>query len=231
MGGVLGTGKVGAEDALARPGGAWVGAGKQRAAWTSPGPYTSHFDVDEEDGRFAPDGGEPAAAVWAVGALPEENAPRPVTLGEAQVAEFCSAFRLLDADGDGTITRDELARVFANLGHTASESEIDEYMARATGSRAADTISLGEFIATMERVANAARGDDDEIRRAFEVFDCNGNGYIDAGELRRVMTAFGEALTEEEVNDMMAEADTNGDGRIDYDEFKAMMMPPPPPSP
>ena len=57
---------------------------------------------------------------------------------------------------------------------------------------------------------------DDEMREAFRVFDKDGDGYISAAELKVVMMNLGEKLSDAEVDDMLKEADTNGDGRIDY---------------
>ena len=64
---------------------------------------------------------------------------------------------------------------------------------------------------------------EEEIREAFKVFDKDGNGFIDAQELRHVMTNLGEKLTDEEVNEMISEADKDGDGQINYEEFVKMM--------
>ncbi len=60
---------------------------------------------------------------------------------------------------------------------------------------------------------------EEEIRQAFKVFDKDGNGYITSEELAQVMANLGERLTAGELREMMKEADTNGDGRIDYEEF------------
>ena len=60
--------------------------------------------------------------------------------------------------------------------------------------------------------------------RSFRVFDKDGNGYISAAELRHVMTNLGEKLTDEEVDEMIREADIDGDGQVNYDEFVKMMM-------
>lgn len=49
------------------------------------------------------------------------------------------------------------------------------------------------------------------------VFDKNNDGLISSNELRHVMTSLGERLSEEEVNDMIKEADLDGDGQVNYE--------------
>lgn len=58
---------------------------------------------------------------------------------------------------------------------------------------------------------------EEELREAFRVFDRNGDGFISASELRHVMTNLGEKLTDEEVEDMIKEADLDGDGLVNYE--------------
>lgn len=53
--------------------------------------------------------------------------------------------------------------------------------------------------------------------------DKDGSGKIDATELRNIMLSLGENLSDEEVNQMIKEADLNGDGEIDFDEFMRML--------
>ena len=61
--------------------------------------------------------------------------------------------------------------------------------------------------------------------QAFRVFDKDGNGYISALELRHVMTNLGEKLTEDEVDEMIAEADQDGDGQVNYEgQFSAFLL-------
>ncbi len=45
----------------------------------------------------------------------------------------------------------------------------------------------------------------------------DGNGFISAAELRHVMTNLGEKLTDEEVDEMIREADIDGDGQVNYE--------------
>lgn len=49
------------------------------------------------------------------------------------------------------------------------------------------------------------------------VFDKNNDGLISSTELRHVMTNLGERLSEEEVDDMIKEADSDGDGMVNYE--------------
>lgn len=69
---------------------------------------------------------------------------------------------------------------------------------------------------------------EEEIREAFRVFDKDGNGFISAAELRHVMTNLGEKLTDEEVDEMIREADIDGDGQVNY-EGKHVLPPHHPP--
>lgn len=51
------------------------------------------------------------------------------------------------------------------------------------------------------------------------VFDRDGNGYISVEELRYVVTTFGEVLTNEEAEELIAMFDKNNDGQLEYEEF------------
>lgn len=51
----------------------------------------------------------------------------------------------------------------------------------------------------------------------IRVFDKNNDGLISSKELRHVMTNLGEKLSEEEVDDMIKEADLDGDGMVNYE--------------
>ena len=71
-----------------------------------------------------------------------------------------------------------------------------------------------EFLTMMARKMKDTDSEE-EIREAFKVFDRDNNGFISAAELRHVMTSIGEKLSDDEVDEMIREADQDGDGRID----------------
>ena len=62
------------------------------------------------------------------------------------------------------------------------------------------------------------------LKEAFKIFDKNKNGYIEAKELRSVTTTLGQRLTDEEFQEFWNEADQNGDGKLDYNEFIKIML-------
>jgi calmodulin len=68
-------------------------------------------------------------------------------------------------------------------------------------------------------MSKAAGDPDKEVMDAFRVFDSDGSGTITSKELRQIMNSLGEKLTQEEVDEMINEADTDGDGEINFKEF------------
>ena len=65
-----------------------------------------------------------------------------------------------------------------------------------------------------------ARG---RYKAAFSVFDQDGDGTINVDELGTVMKALGKETSEEELTEMMLQADANGDGDVDFSEFLSLM--------
>ena len=143
-------------------------------------------------------------------------------LTEEQIAEFKEAFSLFDKDGDGTITTKELGTVMRSLGQNPTEAELQD-MINEVDADGNGTIDFPEFLSLMARKIKDT-DTEEELREAFKVFDRDGNQLISAPELRQVMATLGEKLTDEEVDEMIREADIDGDGQINYAEFVKMMM-------
>lgn len=66
-----------------------------------------------------------------------------------------------------------------------------------------------------KRIENTDPGE--EIREAFRVFDMDRSGFVQVEEMRFVMRNIGAQLTEEEIEEMLTEADPDRDGRISYE--------------
>ena len=131
-------------------------------------------------------------------------------LTDEQIAEFKEAFALFDKDGDGTITTKELGTVMRSLGQNPTEAELQD-MINEVDADGNGTIDFPEFLNLMARKMKDTDSEE-ELQEAFKV------------ELRHVMTNLGEKLTDEEVDEMIREADVDGDLEVNYEEFVKMMM-------
>ncbi|VAI13242.1 unnamed protein product [Triticum turgidum subsp. durum] len=150
-------------------------------------------------------------------------------ISSEQMSEFREAFAFFDKDGDGCITAEELSTVIRSLGQSPTPEELRD-MVRDVDADGNGTIEFAEFLALMSRKADAdadaadAADPEEELREAFRVFDKDHDGHISKAELRHVMISLGEKLTDEEVDGMIQEADLDGDGLVNFDEFVRMMM-------
>ncbi|CAL9114988.1 unnamed protein product [Musa textilis] len=139
---------------------------------------------------------------------------------------FCSKFLksiwLSFGMSTGCITTKELGTVMRSLGQNPTEAELQD-MINEVDADGNGTIDFPEFLNLMARKMKDTDSEE-ELKEAFRVFDKDQNGFISAAELRHVMTNLGEKLTDEEVDEMIREADVDGDGQINYEEFVKVMM-------
>ncbi|KAK3603078.1 hypothetical protein CHS0354_015773 [Potamilus streckersoni] len=151
----------------------------------------------------------------------QQTITRADQLTEEQISEFKEAFSLFEKDG--TITAKELGSVMRFMGQNPPEDELHD-MILEMNIDGNITIDFPEFVTLMAKRMKYTTDSEGELREAFRVFDKDGSGFISAAELSHAMTNLGEKLTEEDVEGMIREADTDGDGQISYEEFKAMMI-------
>ncbi|KAJ6551372.1 calmodulin [Mycena capillaripes] len=137
-------------------------------------------------------------------------------LSEEQISEFREAFSLFDTEGDGTIITKELGTFMRALGQNLTEAELQDMI-----NEDVDGCCIFDFNDFLTIMARKTRNTDseEEIKEASKVFDKDGNGYISTAELRQVMRNLGEKLSDNEVDEMIREADVDGDGQINYEEF------------
>ena len=109
-----------------------------------------------------------------------------------------------------------------NLGQTPSEAELQD-MINEVDIDGNGTIDFKEFLGLMARKMRDA-DTEEELIEAFKVFDRDGNGLISGNELQHVMNSLGENISQDEVEEMIKEADLDGDGYINYEEFVRMIL-------
>ncbi|MBW4594700.1 MAG: EF-hand domain-containing protein [Brasilonema angustatum HA4187-MV1] len=63
-----------------------------------------------------------------------------------------------------------------------------------------------------------------KLKRTFEMFDRDGSGAISIKELKQVLQALGQSITEIQLQEIIAEIDTNSDGEISFEEFSSLSI-------
>ncbi|KAG8374010.1 hypothetical protein BUALT_Bualt11G0086400 [Buddleja alternifolia] len=140
------------------------------------------------------------------------------SLSEEEIAGLKEMFKMIDTDNSGHITFEELKAGLKRCGANLNESEIHDLM-KAADVDNSGTIDYGEFIAATLHLNKIEK--EDHLFKAFSYFDKDGSGYITQDELQKACEEFG--IEDVHLEEMIREADQDNDGRIDYDEFVAMM--------
>jgi len=120
-------------------------------------------------------------------------------------------FSRIDKDNDGQITTKELGTFLRSRGENVNEADIQGFINNAD----ADSNGIVDFQEYLTYVMAM-------IRHAFWVIDQDGNGYIEAAELRLMMTQIG--YKDKEVDEMFHEADIDDDDQVNFKDFVRAVM-------
>ncbi|VFQ71621.1 unnamed protein product [Cuscuta campestris] len=139
-------------------------------------------------------------------------------LSEEEIGGLRQLFKMIDADGNGTITFEELKQSLKRVGSELMESEIRDLMNGADIDNNG-SIDYGEFLAATLHLNKMEK--EENLLAAFSYFDKDASGYITIDELQQACKDFGFA--DASLDEIIKEIDTDNDGRIDYGEFATMM--------
>lgn len=150
----------------------------------------------------------------------KKTAPK-TELTEEQKQEIQEAFDLFDTDGTGNIDVKELKVAMRALGFEPKKDEIKK-MIMDIDKEGTGKISYNDFLGVMTHKM-AEKDSKEEILKAFKLFDDDETGKISFKNLKRVAKELGENLTDEELQEMIDEADRDGDGEVNEQEFLRIM--------
>ena len=139
---------------------------------------------------------------------------------EDQMEEFKQAFALFDKDGNGHVDANELGQVLASLGQIPTEDELKRMISEGDGDMNG-TIEFSEFLQMMKSKMSK-KENEEEIQEAFNAFDVNKNGIINAKSLQKAFKSMNETFTDEEIQEMINVVGNNGE--VNFNQFKNMML-------
>ncbi|GLT75275.1 hypothetical protein SLA2020_470110 [Shorea laevis] len=138
-------------------------------------------------------------------------------------SELVQAFKTIDRDSDGVVSRSQLETLLSRLGAEPPSQEEVSMMLSEVDEDGDGCITLN---ALMNRVASSVcePAGEPELRETFDFFDTDHDGKITAEELLAVFTAIGDdQCTLEDCRRMIAGVDKNGDGFVCFEDFSRMM--------
>ncbi|KAL1206846.1 putative calcium-binding protein CML35 [Cardamine amara subsp. amara] len=187
---------------------------KASVSRSDPSSFSSNASSSSSDGSYE-NNLKPGPSATPISVLPQNS-------GDFYT-ELIQAFKLIDRDDDGVVSRGDLAALLSSLSpEPPSEEEVTMMLREVDGGRGDEScISLEELAS---RVAETSGEGSEEMREVFEFFDADRNGKISAEELHRVFGVIGdERCTIDECQRMIATVDRNGDGFVCFEDFSRMM--------
>ncbi|KAJ6679507.1 CALCIUM BINDING PROTEIN [Salix purpurea] len=122
--------------------------------------------------------------------------------------QFKQVFNVIDANGDGKISCSELSEVLRCLGYEKSKAAWEALRECAVNDD-------GNF---------GSGNKEDYLMDVFLIFDTDKNGVISARELQTVLISLGcKKCSLEDCRRMIKGVDKDGDGFVDFHEFRSMM--------
>ncbi|KAL0013708.1 hypothetical protein SO802_000777 [Lithocarpus litseifolius] len=151
--------------------------------------------------------------------------------------ELKKVFATFDKNGDGFITKQELRESLKNIRMFVTEKEVEEMVLKvdANGNGLIEFDEFCELCEAMVGQEGASEGDgkegvgkegvEEDLKEAFDVFDKDRDGLISVEELGSVLCSLGlkEGKKIEDCSEMIRKVDTDGDGMVNFVEFKSMM--------
>jgi len=162
-------------------------------------------DDEDEDGREEEEGSQDPADL-----LTEEERSMLETI-----------FNEMDTKKDGILRPQQLADALGKVGVNTDEATLRRQLMMGEGEN--EGIDQSDFIQLMaihmKRMLTA-----NDVQLAFSSFDLNNDGFIDKEELAHAMSHIGFRMEPEEIDEMIRDADKDGDGKISFEEFREKMI-------
>ncbi|KAI4305912.1 hypothetical protein L6164_029240 [Bauhinia variegata] len=140
-------------------------------------------------------------------------------LSEEEIMGLKEMFRGMDTDNSGTITLEELKQGLAKQGTKLTEQEVKQLL-EAADADGNGTVDYDEFITATMHMNRMNR--EEHLYTAFQYFDKDNSGFITIEELEQALLEY-NMHDGRDIKEILSEVDGDNDGRINYDEFAAMM--------
>lgn len=140
-----------------------------------------------------------------------------------EIRDLKLVFDTFDTDKSGSIDARELRKALRALGFKISKESIEEMIADLDVDKSG-SIEFDEFLEFVIARQGDGRDVHNEIIQGFKMFDADKTGKISLANLKQASRMCGVKLNEQELKEMIQEADKDGDNEIDQEEFVNIML-------
>ncbi len=140
-----------------------------------------------------------------------------------EIRDLRVVFDAFDSSGKGYIAYPDLKKAMKVLGFKVSKEQAKQ-LVRDMGTKHSGWLSFNEYLDVIIEKQGDSRDIYDEILQGFKMFDYDKSGRITLENLRQVCVDAGVKISKQEIEEMMLEADQNGDGYVDKEEFIKIML-------
>nr|AAS99338.1 putative calmodulin isoform b [Dictyocaulus viviparus] len=141
---------------------------------------------------------------------------------EDELSEYRQVFNMFDIDRSGAIALDELETAIRNLGLEQTRDELDKIIDEVD-QRGNHQIDFDEFCVVMRRLYMKKRSWNEVVKECFNVFDRSESNVISKKDFQYILRELGDITDNQIIDEIFLEADVDGNGLIDYDEFSYMV--------
>lgn len=132
------------------------------------------------------------------------------------------AFTTFDKKGEGQIRVNDIAPCMSAMNQKVKPDWLEQ-MEDTIDEEGTGYISILDFVKLVQAKMQADI-DERELKEIFRVLDKEKKGEVNVNEIRWILKSLGDDMTEEDIDDMILDVDTDGSGWVDYEEFKKLML-------
>ena len=140
-------------------------------------------------------------------------------MSKVSASEIKDCFQAFDVDGDGAISKADLAMGIRALGKNPTEAELKEALAGVD-----DNVDFGIFKSFYGKKFQSPQQQDKPARKAFQLLDAENNGTIPESDLRQMLATVGDAMSHQEIDILMQDVEVDDLGRVHYNGLVDMMV-------
>ena len=139
---------------------------------------------------------------------------------ENEIKEHQEAFNIFDHDKDKKLNKEEARYAYMALGWNFSEEELNKIMQEKAQDNLLSFDAFSNYLFDRSKDAEI----EEEIMETFAEMDKDGDGKINAKDLKYLLYSIGEKFEDEEINEIIRETSSTNDGFFSYKDMVKLIL-------